>query len=274
MFVNGMKIEKAKQLAQYLTPVWAAEALIERHFTHLGSSDLMVEPSCGHGAFLTALPASVPALGIDIDPLMVVEARRLTGRTIIEGDFSSVALPAQPTAIIGNPPFKLHVIDRFLERAQALLPDGGQVGFILPAYAFQTASRVSGYAEDWSISQEMIPRNLFPGLELPLVFAVFIKGRLRHLVGFALYHETADVNSLNKPYRKELTAGGGPVWLAVVEKALATLGGRAYVASIYAEVEGKRPTKTTFWKEKIRQTLRRYTDRFVATGDGCYQLTQ
>jgi len=96
----------------------------------------------------------------------------------------------------------------------------------------------------------MIPRNLFPGLELPLVFALFTKGRLRKLFGFALYHETADVNSMKKEYRAEMSAGGGSIWMNVVEKSL----------------------KTEFWKENIRQTLRRHADRFVPVGNGCYQL--
>jgi len=128
-----MSENHTKHFGQYMTPSWAAEALIERHFSRLGSEDVVIEPSCGQGAFLSALPAYVPAIGIDIDPRMTADARRLTGRHIIDGDFSTVQINASPTAIIGNPPFKLLTIDKFLDRAQALLPDCGQVGFILPA---------------------------------------------------------------------------------------------------------------------------------------------
>lgn len=266
-----MSTDKVKKLGQYLTPVWAAEALVERYFGDLGAHDLVIEPACGKGAFLTALPDYVPAIGIDIDPAMASEARRLTGRRIITGDFATVELAEKPTAIIGNPPFNTRTIDQFLDRAHALLPDGGRAGFILPTYVFQTASRVSGYAEKWSISQEMIPRNLFQGM-LPLVFAVFLKDRMRRLVGFALYHETVDVNGLPKPYRQELAAGGGSVWRAVVVKALGALGGEADVAAIYAEVEGSRPTKTQFWREQIRKVLRKHADVFKPVAQGRYAL--
>jgi len=263
---------QVKKLGQYLTPVWAAEQLIERHFKDLGSSDMVFEPSCGRGSFLSALPDHVPAIGIDIDPAMVDAARVNTGRKILCGDFATIKLDESPTVILGNPPFMTEVIDRFLDRAHALLPDEGRVGFILPAYAMQTASRVSGYADNWSILQEMIPRNIFTGLELPLIFALFTKGRERKLFGFALYHEANDINLMNKDYRSDLKAGSGPVWLNVVEKAMKELGGHASVESMYAKIEGKRPTKTEFWKEKIRQTLRRYNDRFISVGNGCYQL--
>lgn len=93
-------------LSQYLTPVWAAEALVERHFPNLGSKDFVIEPSVGGGAFLQAIPSSVPAIGIDICPSMVELARENTKREIILGDFASVPLDVAPTTILGNPPFK------------------------------------------------------------------------------------------------------------------------------------------------------------------------
>ncbi|MGX9221850.1 hypothetical protein ACWV27_26135 (plasmid) [Massilia varians] len=83
---------------------------------------------------------------------------------------------------------------------------GGQAGFILPAYAFQTASRVVGYAERWALSQSMIPRNLFPGLSLPLVFATFEKGRRRTMIGFALYRETAAVHKCQLQLNQRLSS--------------------------------------------------------------------
>ncbi|WP_432263098.1 class I SAM-dependent methyltransferase [Cupriavidus sp. TMH.W2] len=263
---------RAKSLGQYPTPAWVAEALYERHFATLGSGDCLIEPSCGPGAFLSVVPETVDAIGVEIDPDMAAIARRQTGREIITGDFCTVALPAEPTVILGNPPFKLGLIDRFLDRAHELLPEGGRVGFLLPAYAFQTASRVAAYARRWSLAQEMIPRNIYQGLKLPLVFALFRKDRSRRLVGFALYQEAADVQSFSSDCRSLLNNGSGPVWLQVIECVLARLGGEANLAQIYAEVEGNRPTKTKWWKEKIRQTLRRYAARFVATGKGRYAL--
>lgn len=265
-------MNKTKQLGQYPTPVWVAEAIVDRYFPKLDSSDFVIEPSCGPGAFLSAIPSHVPALGVEIDGVMAAKARINTNREIKEGDFLTIPLEVQPSLILGNPPFNMRIVDGFLGRAHKLLPEGGRVGFILPAYAFQTAARVAGYAEQWSLMQEMIPRNIYPGLSLPLVFAMFSKDRKRTMVGFALYRETADIQSFAQPYRNALAAGGGPVWKIVVETALERMGGESSVADLYAEIEQGRPTKTDFWREKIRQTLMRYTDSFVRVGRGRYAL--
>lgn len=263
---------RIKELGQYPTPVWVAEAIVDRHFHDLDASDCVAEPSCGPGAFLAAIPQNVPAFGVEIDASVAQQARLHTGRPVFVGDFQTITLDVKPTVILGNPPFNMKVVDGFLDRAHKLLPDGGRCGFILPAYAFQTAARVAGYADRWSLMQEMIPRNIYPGLSLPLVFAMFSKDRRRTMIGFALYREAADMQGLSQPYRDTLAAGAGPVWLLVVEEALRRLGGQADVQTLYAEIEGKRPTKTQFWKEQIRRTLRRYGKRFVALGDGRYQL--
>lgn len=262
----------AKALGQHFTPAWVAEALVERHFSHLGADDLVIEPSCGTGAFLCALPDDVPAIGVEIDPQIAQVARDITGREVILGDFQTVQINARPTAIIGNPPFNLQVIDGFLTRAFTMLPENGQAGLILPAYAFQTAKRVAGYADRWSLFQEMIPRNIFPGLSLPLLFAMFTKERERRLIGFALYREAADVQSLPDPYRDLLAQSTGGIWRRVVELALARLGGEADLATIYAEIEGNQPTRTQFWREQVRRTLRRYADSFLVMAQGRYAL--
>lgn len=261
-----------KQLGQYPTPVWVAEALIERHFADLDSRDCVIEPSCGPGAFLAAIPAEVPAIGVEIDARIAQEAVRNTGRTVLVGDFRTIQLDVHPTLILGNPPFNMKTVDGFLDRSHALLPEGGRVGLILPAYAFQTSSRVAGYADKWSLMQEMIPRNIYPGLSLPLVFAMFSKDRRRTLVGFALYREATDVQGLPSQYREALSKGAGPVWREVVGAALRALGGEASVKDLYGEISGNRPTQTKFWQEKVRQTLRRYSDHFAPVSLGRYRL--
>ncbi|WP_321820721.1 MULTISPECIES: class I SAM-dependent methyltransferase [unclassified Burkholderia] len=264
-------MDTIRALGQYPTPVWVAEFLIERHFPGLDQHDLVIEPACGPGAFLGAVPANVPALGVEIDVRVADVARAATGRPVITGDFRSVPLECTPTVILGNPPFNLKVIDGFLTRAWHLLPEGGRVGFILPAYAFQTAARVAGYADQWSLEQEMIPRNIYPGLSLPLVFARFWKDFRRTLVGFTLYRETADVQRLAPTFRTALAAGTGPVWANVVEQALVQLGGVADLTQIYAAVEPKRPTRTQFWREQIRKVVRAHA-RFTCVGSGRYAL--
>lgn len=268
-----MKMQcQTKALGQYPTRVWFAEALVEHHFPDLGADDCVIEPSCGKGAFLGAIPPHVPAIGVEIDAVMAQQARMNTGRPVLVGDFLTVELDVKPTVILGNPPFKLELVDGFLDRAFSLLPEGGKCAFILPTFAFQTASRVAKYAERWSLMQSMIPRNVFRGLSKPLVFAIFSKDRCRTMVGFTLYREVAEMQCLAKPYRDTLTAVAGPVWLMVVEEAMRRLGGVADVQRLYAEIEGKRPTKTQFWKEQIRRTLRRYAKKFVPLGEGRYRL--
>jgi site-specific DNA-methyltransferase (adenine-specific) len=260
------------QIGQYPTPVWVAEALVERYFGNLTSSECVLEPSCGPGSFLQAVPAHVPAIGVEIDPGLATLARINTGRHVITGDFLTVDLPVLPTTIIGNPPFNLKTIDGFLDRSHQLLPDEGCVGMILPAYAFQTAGRVARYAEKWSITQEMIPRNIYQGLSLPLVFTRFIKNQRRALVGFALYFELSSLQQIAKPYRDAICGVGAAIWKDVVIQALKQLGGSAALKSIYAEIEGAKPTTSKWWREKVRQTLRRYGTVFRSEKKGFYAL--
>jgi hypothetical protein len=264
-------VSLAKELGQFPTPVWFAERVVDRYFPALDRSDLVLEPSCGAGAFLHALPAHVPAVGVEWDPDLAEQARRETGRRIITGDFRAVSIDVQPTAIIGNPPFRIDLIEGFLARAHELLPEGGRTGFILPAFTFQTAARVVRFAERWSIQQEAIPRNIFQRISLPLVFAMFSKDRKRTLVGFALYHDAHDVLQMPVEYREALAAGVG-VWRRLVRVAMRRLGGRARLPEIYAELEGRRPGTGKWWREKVRQTLRYYADDFAVIEEGHYQL--
>src|SRR3546814_9357486 len=75
--------------------------------------------------------------------------------------------------LVGNPPFEMDVIEGFLDRAHQILPDDGLVAMVLPAYAFQTPSRVSKWMDRFAIDVNMIPRTLFPGLSKPLVWAKY-----------------------------------------------------------------------------------------------------
>lgn len=261
------------KLCQFFTPLWVAEALVEKHFPRLDCADLVVEPTCGKGGFLRAVPAGVPALGVDIDPMIADIARRESGREVIVGDFRTVPLNVQPTAIIGNPPFVADVFDGILDRCHQLLPENGRAGFILPTYFFQTASRLARYADQWSVSHELLPRNAFHSrMRTPLTFAVFSKDLRKLLIGFALYREAADLQRLAGDYRDALSGTDGLTWKSACERALRRLGGEASLQSIYAEIEHRRPSRTEFWREGIRRTLRTYTDAFRAVDVGRYAL--
>lgn len=261
--------ELSPELGQWMTPTWAAAELVQRHFSDLCERDYVLEPSCGRGAFLTAIPEHVRAVGVEIDPALADIARLASGRHVETGDFRTAALPAGITAVIGNPPFPMEIVQAFLERAHAILPKDGRVGFILPCSIFQTASTVVGLSKKWGMQQEMIPRNLFRGLQLPLCFALLTKGYGKSLVGFGLYQETHEVSGLDKRYRAILAAGERSVWAAVVRAALEVLGGKASVQSVYAEIQGSRPTDNRFWQAKVRQTLQRIAE---PCGDAHWQL--
>ena len=109
-------------------------------------------------------------------------------------------------------------------------------------------------------------------MQTPLLFAVFSKDARRLLVGFALYREAADVQGMARPYREALQSASGSAWRTVCSIALQRLGGSGSLKQIYAELEGNRPSKTQFWREKVRQTLRVYADAFTALDVGHYAL--
>jgi adenine-specific DNA-methyltransferase len=249
---------KERALGQFPTPPWLAERIVERFYGDLGARDLVLEPSCHLGAFLQALPAHVPAVGVEIDSEIARAAEALTGRRVLCGDFRTVELTETPTCILGNPPFKLSLIEAFLARARALLPEDGRLGFVLPAFAFQTSTTTLRLTDGWRVEPTLIPRDVYPRLKLPLLFAQFRKSRARTLVGFAFHAETAAVNALPSHSRQALRQQGRSVWTALVLAALDALGGQASLAQIYAWAEGRRPTANAFWRPKIRQTLQRH----------------
>lgn len=246
-------------LHQWFTPPWVCEAIVERHFRDLDMGSTVLEPACGPGHFLMALPAEVQVIGVEIDPVLAQRARATTGRHVITGDFLEVEIPQPVSHVIGNPPFDAAMIHRFLDRCHALLPEGGTCGMLLPAYVLQTSSKVMQMNRRWSISQELMPRNVFPRLSLPLVFAMLRKDAARTLVGFFLYREAADVAKLPRELRAALAEPVRGVWRRAVRAAFVRIGATvATLERLYAAVE--RPSRNEFWREKVRQTLQAYPE--------------
>ena len=256
---------------QYMTPDWAAEELIEHYFPDLTSTDKVIEPSCGEGAFLRALPSHVPLCGVEIDPALAHRAASTSGRQVIVGDFTTVDLPFRPTAIVGNPPFKLSMVLSFLDRAWELLRNDDRVGFILPCSMFQTASTVCHMNDRWGIRQDMLPRNLFRNISLPICFSVFTKGDTKRLWGFALYQEMHAVSRLKRRYKQLLDQGERNAWRAVTTAALETLGGQATIGELYREIEGVKPTENQWWKAKVRQMVQEIA---VRAGRGLWRISK
>lgn len=248
---------RAPVLHQWFTPEWAADRLLERHFSDLTSTDFVVEPAAGRGAFLKAVPSRVPAIGVELDEDLAREAAAATGRQILVGDFRTIALPCEPTVILGNPPFSADLIDGFLARARNLLPQNGRCGFLLPAYIFQTPRRTLRWAHDWSLDVEIVPRTLFYRSRLPLVFALFVKSSVHTMRGLILFEEAAAVARVGTSARLILVKGRPrrSVWVALVVAMMAQLGGRATLEQLYRAIEPRRPTPNAWWREKVRQTV-------------------
>ena len=265
-----------RQLGHFATPRYAAELLIERYLPNLCADDFVIEPTCGEGHILAAIPASVPCLGVELDSELAERARRLTGRTVIQGDFAQVALPADTignvSVIVGNPPFAVDTIDAILARSRRLLRARGTVVFILGAHYFATSARIARLSQSWSMRQEMIPRDLFGRISVPLCVAIFQKSAERTMVGFAFYHEVSSIRDVDARFREILEQAGGSIWKAAVAKALVLLGGEASLEQIYGVMERRRPSPNAFWREKIRQVVQ--TGMCERTARGRYRLAE
>lgn len=237
----------------YPTPSWLAHLIVERYFPNLGAHDLVLEPTCGDGRFLDAIPPHVGRVGIELNPVLAREAEQ-RGHRVIVGDALSVPLPDGVTAVMGNPPYSVAFIDALLDRLAKHVDIETRCGFVLPCYAFQTAAHVVALREKWSIAVEQIPRNVFNGLSTPLAFAMFTRNYERRVVGLAFYDEANAVLSMHVAARERLTSARAP-WRAAVTWALEQLGGRGTLEQVYRLIEPRRPTRNQWWKEKIRQTL-------------------
>lgn len=258
-------------LDQYFTPSWAAELLVARHFSDLDESSTVWEPCAGDGRFLMAVPGHVNAFGTEIDPAAAMQARDNSGRLVLAADFRDVVLPEKPTAIISNPPFRLSLVQQLLDRAAHEMDFGARVGLLLPVYMFQTAATVMNLARTWSIGQELVPRDIYAGLQKPLLWATFTKERDTALTGFYLYQETAALRALRREYRERFIGNGSRanVWRETIAAALQILGGRGTLKQIYGVVENDRPTGNTWWREQIRKQAARW---FHRVGQGEYSL--
>ncbi|MYM92525.1 hypothetical protein [Duganella vulcania] len=147
-------------------------------------------------------------------------------------------------------------------RIDCYFTEGGSAGFILPAYVLQTSTSVNRMHERWSIEQNLLPRNLFPRLKLPIVWAAFTKERTRRLVGFFLYGEAAEIAQLQKDCRRVAESSGqGQTWRTVTRFALQMLGGEANLDEIYCAIEPRRPSMVNrSWQARVRNVLQKSGD--------------
>jgi hypothetical protein len=261
------------ELGQFFTPAWASELLYDAHFSHLTEKDMVWEPTCGTGSLLSAIPAHIPCIGTEIDPLLAQRAMKSTGRPVIVGNCLSVDLAGHKiTSVFANPPFIFTIFEGLLARCSNLLSIGQKAGFIIPAYFMQTSRTVLGFGRKWHISQEILPRDIFPSLSKPLIFGTFIRENSPLLIGFRLFSETASMKELKDEFKNKLSYeinGTRSVWKNAIEGVLNELGGSAPLSKIYSVMEKKRPTENSFWKEQIRKVCQK---NFKRVDEGVYSL--
>lgn len=135
-------------LDRYYTPNGLARTLTE--ILEIGPPRVVVEPSCGPGAFIRAARARWPralVLGIDLDPDLQAD-----DPPPIRGDFLTTDLGIVPDLVLGNPPFALG--RQFVLRSLEILRPGGVCALLLPA--------TIGHLRGWSEIQ-------LPSVEIPLI---------------------------------------------------------------------------------------------------------
>ena len=253
-------------LDQFYTPDWAASGLVDK--LKLGTGHAAIDAGCGQGAFLRAIPAHIPAVGIEIDQALAQIARERTNREVIVGDFRTVPFPFQPSHILGNPVFSKAILDGFLQRAAQELPPDGIAAFLLPTASLSFSGPIERLRSIFSIKHELIPRNLFPRIASPISFVIFTKNYQRRLWGFALFDEAAALQAMPKRIRLVLENGrpGRRTWAAAVDEALTLLGGEATLEQLYALLEPNKPTATQFWRDVTRREL--HTGDYTRVGPG------
>lgn len=268
--ITSPELNNQEKLKQYFTAPWFASLMVQHYFPDLDEADLILEPSAGRGALIKAIPDHVPAIGVEIDPEVAQLARESSGRQIITGDFTTVDIPFTPTGIIGNPPFDLSVFEMMLSRSYELLPKDKKAVFLLPAYFYQTAKSVIRFRHKWSMSLDMVPRDIYPGLSKPLVIGQFIKDGKRIMSNMLFYMEKVEFDDMSARSKEILKdQARRSVWKDLVVDAVKSLGGRAKLKQIYDFVSPKRPTENPFWREQIRKVAQKALTR---VGHGEYAL--
>ncbi|KZX57679.1 hypothetical protein A3709_18825 [Halioglobus sp. HI00S01] len=251
------------ELAQHFTPSWIIEAILANFYPRLAEGMKVLEPTAGDGRWLMALPDGIEAAGIELDEAWAAVARRNTHHEIITGDALTVEWPFRPDLICGNPPFSSEFVRSLLDRAYEIQEYGGQVGLLLPAYFLQTAATVVEINRKWSVSQTMIPRNIFQNMKQPLIWARFEKEKQTVLSGLFLYHEADAVLRFAKRFRCLFVGNesSASAWGEAVEMALISLGGEGSLSDIYRVIEGKTPTPNPWWKEQVRKICAKHFRR-------------
>lgn len=149
-------------LDRFFTPDALAVAIVARLAERIPEPAMILEPSCGGGAFVRACRARWPEARIiarDIDP--EAEGLTLADDAAVE-DFLTAELP-RVDLVIGNPPFSGDTAIEHVTRARAL---GATVCFVLPWGPLGGVERWRAHASTnpprwaWCIAPRPWPANV------------------------------------------------------------------------------------------------------------------
>jgi site-specific DNA-methyltransferase (adenine-specific) len=253
-------VDRTSELGQYFTPRWVPELLMPL-LGPLTDKDHVIDPHCGRGSWLFAVPDDVPASGIEIDEKVAAIARADTGRNIIVGDFGHIEIDFDPTVAVGNPPFSSDAIETTLTRLRDIMLPKSRAGFLVPVHSFSFGARTIDLLRGFDVATDLIPRDLYPRISFALMFLRLERSTTQRMQGFLLYREAVAIRSLRLQYRRVLESGRRPLWREVVEMALRACGGEASLSRIYEIVENFRPTSNRFWRDAIRREAAEHFDR-------------
>lgn len=126
------------------------------------------------------------------------------------------------------------------------------------------------WANVWDINVSLLPRDLFKGLQTPLVFAQFARpGSTSKMTGLPLFSEIACFkHSLRVAAQNETakpTARG--VWADLLRGVLADAPNGMTLTGIYQAIQNNRPANNPWWREQIRKVLYQKVGLFDHTGD-------
>lgn len=142
----------------YYTPLPVVGGITDA-LTRLGAFKYPVnvlEPSCGTGRFITALPKNASVLGVEIDPTTAAIAKLLSPHAeILQGGFQNVERGVPFDVVLGNPPFgdfkvfdpsfpegsKHSIHNYFITKSLSMLRPGGIAAFVVSRYFMDNSDR-------------------------------------------------------------------------------------------------------------------------------------
>lgn len=147
-------------------------------FNFIQEDDLIIEPSCGSGAFISGIKSlSSNCLFVDIEP--EIQELEISSSEIQKVDFLELDIPSGSSIhIIGNPPFgrQSSLANKFIKKSVEFCHS---ISFILPK-SFKKESMRKVFPLNFHLISEMdLPNESFlvegKSYDVPCVFQIWIK---------------------------------------------------------------------------------------------------